>query len=85
MRSVFEASPLAERISHETYPGPDVRSDDELVEGALDGGYCGYHAAGSCAMGPDDDDVVDSQLGSEEWTACASWTVRSCPPWWRVT
>jgi choline dehydrogenase len=62
MRSVFEASPLAERISHETYPGPDVRSDDELVEAALDGGYCGYHAAGSCAMGPNDDAVVDSQL-----------------------
>jgi len=29
---------------------------------ALDGGYCGYHAVGSCAMGPGDDDVVDSEL-----------------------
>jgi choline dehydrogenase len=28
----------------------------------LDGGYCGYHAAGTCAMGPSDDDVVDDQL-----------------------
>ncbi len=62
MRSIFEQSPLAERISHETYPGPDVRSDEELVDAALDGGYCGYHATGTCAMGPDDADVVDSRL-----------------------
>ena len=29
---------------------------------ALDGGYCGYHAAGTCAMGPDHEDIVDSRL-----------------------
>jgi len=26
------------------------------------GGRCGYHAVGTCAMGPEEDDVVDSQL-----------------------
>ncbi len=62
MRSIFEQSPIADRITHETFPGPDVRSDEELVDSVLDGGYCGYHAAGSCAMGPGDDDVVDHQL-----------------------
>ena len=62
MRDLFAQSPIAERISHETYPGTDVKSDDELVEAALDGGFCGYHAVGSCAMGPGDDDVVDSRL-----------------------
>ena len=62
MRSIFEQSPMADRISHETFPGPAVRSDAELVESILDGGYCGYHAAGSLAMGPSDDDVVDGQL-----------------------
>ncbi|MCV7150171.1 GMC family oxidoreductase [Mycolicibacterium pyrenivorans] len=62
MRSIFEQSPMVERISHETFPGPAVRSDDELVESVLDGGYCGYHAAGSLAMGPGDDDVVDGRL-----------------------
>lgn len=62
MRAVFEQSHVAERIDRETYPGPRVQSDDELVESALDGGYCGYHAAGSCARGPGDDDVVDSRL-----------------------
>lgn len=62
MRAVFEQSPIAERISHETFPGAGVRSDQELVDSVLAGGYCGYHAAGTCAMGPDDDDVVDGQL-----------------------
>ncbi|MEV0674752.1 GMC family oxidoreductase N-terminal domain-containing protein [Mycobacterium sp. NPDC050441] len=62
MRALFEQSPIAERISHETYPGPMVQSDDALVDSVLTGGYCGYHAAGSCAMGPDDDDVVDGRL-----------------------
>ena len=62
MRSIFEQSPIAEFISGETYPGADVASSDDLVAAALDGGYCGYHAAGTCAMGPDDDDIVDSRL-----------------------
>ena len=62
MRSIFEQSPIAERISHETYPGTGVQTDEELVDAALDGGYCGYHAVGTCAMGPGDDDVVDARL-----------------------
>ncbi|CAJ1499497.1 GMC family oxidoreductase [[Mycobacterium] burgundiense] len=62
MRDIFDQSPLADRISQETYPGPQRQSDEELVEAALEGGYCGYHAVGSCAMGPDDDAVVDSRL-----------------------
>lgn len=62
MRGIFERSPIAERVSHETYPGPGVLSDADLVDSVLDGGYCGYHAAGTCAMGPSDDDVVDDQL-----------------------
>ena len=62
MRSIFEQSPIAEHISHETYPGRPVQSDEELVDAALDGGYCGYHAVGSCAMGPREEDVVDSEL-----------------------
>lgn len=62
MRTIFAQSPIAERISHETFPGPDVQSDDALIDSALDAGYCGYHAVGTCAMGPSDDDVVDERL-----------------------
>lgn len=61
-RELFAQSPIADRIDHETFPGPGARSDDELLDSALDGGYTGYHAIGSCAMGPADDDVVDSRL-----------------------
>ncbi|SBS75347.1 Choline dehydrogenase [uncultured Mycobacterium sp.] len=61
-REIFAQSPIADRISYEMYPGPDVRGDDELADAALDGGYSGYHAIGSCAMGPSDDDIVDDQL-----------------------
>ncbi len=62
MRSIFEQSPIADRLSRETFPGPTVQSDDALIESILDGGYCGYHAAGSLAMGPGDDAVVDGEL-----------------------
>lgn len=62
MRAIFDESPIAERISHETYPGATVQTDDELIAAALDGGYCGYHAAGTCAMGASDDAVVDNEL-----------------------
>lgn len=62
MRTIFEQSPIVERISHETYPGAGVCSDEQIVDSVLDGGYCGYHAAGSVAMGPSDDDVVDNEL-----------------------
>ena len=46
----------------ETRPGSAVQSDDEVVDAALDQGYCGQHAVGTCAMGPNDDDVVDPSL-----------------------
>ena len=62
MRELMATSPIADRIARETFPGPRVQTDDEIVDSALDGGYCGYHAIGTCAMGPHDDDVVDSRL-----------------------
>ena len=42
--------------------GAGIQSDEELIDTALDDGYTGYHAVGSCAMGPSDDDVVDDRL-----------------------
>ncbi|MGK5741159.1 GMC family oxidoreductase [Micromonospora sp. URMC 103] len=62
MRELFATGPIAKRISAETMPGPAVQDDDEIIEAALANGYCGYHAVGTCAMGPDDDAVVDARL-----------------------
>jgi choline dehydrogenase len=61
-RRVLEQSPIAEYLVAETRPGGGVTSDDAIINAALDQGYCGYHAVGTCAMGPADDDVVDPSL-----------------------
>ena len=61
-RRLFDESPIADVLVSETRPGSAVQSDDEIVDSALDQGYCGYHAVGTCAMGPNDDDVVDPTL-----------------------
>jgi len=50
------------RITVETLPGPAVRDDADIIDAALAHGYCGYHAMGTCAMGPHDGDVVDPAL-----------------------
>ena len=62
MREVFGQSPIADYLVGEINPGTDVTSDDAIIDAALDKGYCGYHAMGTCAMGPADDDVVDPSL-----------------------
>jgi choline dehydrogenase-like flavoprotein len=59
---LFTTTPLAERIERETVPGPAVQTDQEIVDAGLVMGGCGYHAIGTCAMGPDDHDVVDPRL-----------------------
>ncbi|MHA5048913.1 GMC family oxidoreductase [Streptomyces sp. SD15] len=62
MRELFETEPIARRIQAETLPGPEVRGDQEIIDAGLEHGRCGYHAVGTCAMGPAEDDVVDSRL-----------------------
>jgi choline dehydrogenase len=62
MRRLFATGPLAKRIEHETMPGPAVQSDQEILDAGLVMGGCGYHAIGTCGMGPADTDVVDPRL-----------------------
>lgn len=62
IRRLFATTPLATRIEHETAPGHDVNTDAEIIDAGLVEGSCGYHASGTAAMGPSDDDVVDSRL-----------------------
>jgi choline dehydrogenase-like flavoprotein len=62
LRRLFGTEPLATRIEHETVPGPGVQGDQEIIDAGLELGGCGYHTIGTCAMGPNDDDVVDPQL-----------------------
>lgn len=62
MRELFAQEPIAGYVDHETVPGPSVVADDDVIDAGLDQGYCGYHAVGTAAMGPDDDDVLDPRL-----------------------
>src|SRR3546814_16805082 len=61
-RQYAEQPALRELIEIETYPGPDCRSEYEMIAAYDSGGSCGYHAVGSCRMGPDERAVVDPAL-----------------------
>lgn len=62
VRRLFASGSLAKRIERETVPGSVVQSDQEILDAGLATGGSGYHTIGTCAMGPNDDDVVDSRL-----------------------
>jgi choline dehydrogenase len=63
-RRVLGAAPLAPYMAEETLPGPDVASDDELLDYARRYGSTVYHFTGTARMGPRSDAtaVVDDQL-----------------------
>jgi choline dehydrogenase len=39
-----------------------VQNDQDIIDAGLTTGTPGYHTIGTCAMGPNDDDVVDARL-----------------------
>jgi choline dehydrogenase-like flavoprotein len=61
-RGVLAETPAAALIAAEEFPGPAVSTRQETVDYALATGTGIYHAVGSAAMGPADDDVVDPRL-----------------------
>ncbi|UGQ11103.1 GMC family oxidoreductase [Yinghuangia sp. ASG 101] len=62
VRELFGAGPVADLVTEERIPGPDVRSEADFAQVGLFQGASGYHPLGSCAMGPNPDDVVDERL-----------------------
>jgi choline dehydrogenase len=62
IRELFSQEPISQYLVREVAPGTDVVTDDAIIDAGLNDGYCGYHAVGTCAMGPSDDDVVDPAL-----------------------
>jgi choline dehydrogenase len=62
MRTLMAAPALAPYIESQYRPGPDVRSDDELLDYARGHGSTMYHPAGTCKMGHDPMAVVDDRL-----------------------
>lgn len=61
-REIVTTKPLGDHIVTEAFPGVQAQDDDTLVDLALGYGATGYHTLGTCAMGPNADDVVDNDL-----------------------
>jgi choline dehydrogenase len=62
LRDVVAQEPLASEVEAEEFPGPEVQTAEEVVKFARSPGTTIYHAVGSAAMGPEDDDVVAPDL-----------------------
>jgi len=57
------AQPAMQHLNAQAHvPGPDCRSDDELLAAARDVGITQYHPISTCRMGIDDKAVVDPSL-----------------------
>ncbi len=63
-RQLMASRAMAAYFEGEILPGPQVASDDELLDFARQRGSTAYHLAGTCKMGPDSDPmaVVDATL-----------------------
>jgi choline dehydrogenase len=63
-RKLMATRAVAPYFDRETVPGPQVSTDDELLDFARRRGSTAYHLVGSCKMGPGSDPmaVVDPQL-----------------------
>ena len=61
-RRVIERPALKPFVSEEWRPGPDIQSDDELLQYARETGSTTYHPVGTCKMGNDKLAVVDDRL-----------------------
>ena len=61
-REIFKASAIARHSVVETLPGPDVQTDDGLIDYARGFGNTIYHPIGTCRMGQGPSAVVDERL-----------------------
>lgn len=61
-RAIMDAPALAAHRKAELHPGPDLRSDDQLLSDIRARAETIYHPAGTCRMGKDGASVVDPQL-----------------------
>jgi choline dehydrogenase len=62
VRKIAQQPALAPYVAAELVPGPSVTSDAEFEEAIRKFGVSNLHPVGTCRMGPNDDDVVDSRL-----------------------
>lgn len=61
-RRIVSNPAIARYVSHEMNPGPQYRTDEDLLEFARINGQTTYHVIGTCKMGHDPMAVVDDEL-----------------------
>jgi choline dehydrogenase len=61
-RRLSETQSLGPYVAEELEPGPQAKSDEELLEHARDNSVTIYHPVGTCKMGSDTMAVVDDRL-----------------------
>lgn len=62
IRRIAHSPALQPYIKSETIPGPEVSTDEQILEYIRSKGITIYHPAGTCKMGNDPMSVVDEQL-----------------------
>lgn len=62
IREIVRQPEIARYIDHEVAPGAEVTSRAALIDKIRAGAGTSYHQCGTCAIGPDDDDVLDLRL-----------------------
>lgn len=62
IRSIMGREPMASRVVEELMPGPQARSDEDILAYMRLHGNSAHHPAGTCRMGRDPMAVVDARL-----------------------
>jgi choline dehydrogenase len=62
IREVLAQPEIAPLVKHELLPGPDAKTDEQILAYARQYASCDYHPVGTCKMGSDELAVVDPQL-----------------------
>jgi choline dehydrogenase len=57
-RQLAQTGPLSELVQCEHRPGPQVQSDDEILDFCKQYGATIFHPSGTCKMGPDSDPMA---------------------------
>ncbi|MBB2939670.1 choline dehydrogenase [Amycolatopsis bartoniae] len=61
-REIVDAPAFRKHVNVEVLPGPDAKSDEDILAVARRTVYGGQHASGTCRMGSDDEAVVSPEL-----------------------
>jgi choline dehydrogenase len=61
-RKISQTAPMSECVESEIAPGPDVRTDEQMVAYCREAGLSLLHPVGTCSMGIGADAVVDPRL-----------------------